>query len=469
MRLSQKQKLQQTLSPLQVQFVRALEMTGPEMEEEVARALDENPALEVVEEGSTEEFNESAEELQRADYGNEDEIPHYRLEAHNFSPDADDYEPTAVAGSGSLMEQLMEQLAQMPMTDKQLAIARVITGNIDDNGYVTRSVHSIAEDLAINEGLEATEDEVRRVWDTVRSLDPAGVGAVDLRDCLLLQLKRKPQSPEGDLAREIVEHNFDLLSRMDFEKLRKVLRVSREELAEGMKVIKTLNPKPGSGALPQSAGEERMRQISPDFLVDNDGGNLSLSMLNKIPTLQIERTFAEGEVSLDPRGGSRQAEALAFIRQRREDAGNFIKLVGMRQETLYRVITAIMKIQRDFFMSEDESDLKPMILKDVASLTGYDISVVSRAASGKYVATRRRIYPLKFFFNESPTEDTDTSSHQITAALREIIDAEDKKAPMSDDALMAELQKRGYTLARRTVSKYREKMRIPVARLRRNV
>lgn len=469
LKLSQKQKLQQTLSPLQVQFVRALEMTGPEIEEEVARAVDENPALEVVDEAPIEQYDESAEELQLADYRNEDEIPHYRLETDNHSADDSWYEPVAVVGGGSLMEQLMEQLAQMKLTERQLVVAKIITGNIDDNGYVTRSLTAIADDAAIMDGVEVSIEEVKTVWNIVRSLDPAGVGAVDLRDCLLLQLQRKQPSREVSLAIEIVEHNFDLFSRMDFDRLARTLRCSREDLIKAVGVIRSLNPKPGSGALPQSEGEDRMRQISPDFLVEVDGGNLSLTSLNHIPSLQIESSFANADIEVSPRVAGRQAEALAFIRQRRDDAANFIKLLSMRQETMLRVMTAILKFQRDFFLTEDESNLKPMILKDVAALTGYDISVVSRATNGKYVATRSRIYPLKFFFNESPTDDSDTSTHEITAALREIVEEEDKSNPLSDDALTEALQARGYSIARRTVSKYREKLLIPVARLRRKI
>lgn len=475
LRLTQKQKLQQTLSPLQVQFVRLLEMNGHEIEQEVDRELAENPALEIAPEAAPEEtdtagdFDESAEQLQLADYRSEEDIPDYRYEAHNASADDRYYEPTAVAGEGSLMDQLMSQLSQLPLSDKEMQLARIITGNIDDNGYLTRTVPQIIDDAAIHDGIDADAEEVRKVLAIVRSLEPAGVGAVDLRDCLLLQLKARKETDDVMLAKEIVEHNFDIFSRMDFDRLGRAVKAAPERLRKAVDVIRSLNPKPGSAFQPQSVDEDKMRQITPDFLVESDGVSLSLTLLNRLPALQIETTFADADVEVTPRTPRRKAEAMEFIRRRRDDAASFIRLMSMRQETLYRVMTAIMKLQRDFFLTDDELALKPMILKDVAELTGYDISVVSRAASGKYVATRRGVYPLKFFFNERPMEDSDASSREIVAALREIIDSENKSAPLSDEALASELRSRGYDIARRTVAKYREKEQIPVARLRRQV
>lgn len=474
LRLSQKQKLHQSLSPLQVQFVKVLEMNAPEIEEEVNRALDENPALEVSSDAvpvtgtdADGDFTESSEQLQLADYRHEDDIPAYRFEANNRSAGSSRFEPLAVEGGGSLMEQLMSQLYQMPLTEKELKIARIITGNLDDNGYMTRTLLSIADDAAINEGIDTDPAEVKKVWNIVRTLDPVGVGAVDLRDCLLLQLKAKERTDAVDVAVEIVEHNFDLLSRMDFDRLRTAIKVSLDRLREAMAIIRSLNPKPGGAALPHNDGEDRMRQITPDFVVECENGNLTFSMPNRIPALVVERTFADAEVDITPRTPSRQAEAMEFIRRRRDDAASFIKVLSMRQETLFRVMSAIMKLQKEFFMTDDELALKPMILKDVAELTGYDISVVSRATSGKYVATNRGVYPLKFFFNERPKEDSDASAREVLAALRNIVDGEDKKSPLSDEAIAALLQKQGYDIARRTVAKYREKALIPVARLRR--
>lgn len=474
LQLNQKQKLHQSLSPLQVQFVRVLEMNAPEFEEAVERELEENPALEVdssshAADNDDNDFNESAEDMQLADFRSEDDIPSYRFEAHNHSAGERAFEPVAVQGGGSLMEQLNSQLAQMPLTDKQMKIARIITGNLDNNGYMTRSITAIADDAAINEGVDATPDDVRKVWEIVRGLEPVGVGAVDLRDCLLLQLKARPDTPDVKVATEIVEHNFDLLSRMDFEKLGRTMKVDDEQLHNAMGVIRSLDPKPGGASLGTIDEEDKMRHITPDFIVDNEGGTLSLTIPNRIPSLQVEKSFADADVEIEPGTSGRQAEAKAFIKSRRDDAASFIKAISMRNETLLRVMSAIMKIQREFFLTDDEHLLKPMILKDIAEMTGYDISVVSRATSGKYVATRQGIYPLKFFFSERPKENSDTSSHEIMAVLKKLIEDEDKGNPLSDEALAAALTAQGYEIARRTVAKYREKAGLPIARLRRTV
>ncbi|MDE6459611.1 MAG: RNA polymerase sigma-54 factor, partial [Paramuribaculum sp.] len=274
LQLNQKQKLHQVLSPLQVQFVRVLEMNGPEIEDAVERELEENPALEVDTDASLSDseddaFNETAEDIQLADYRSEDDIPSYRFEASNHSASDKVYEPVAVQGGGSLMEQLNSQLAQMNLTDKQLRIAHIITGNLDDNGYMTRAINAIADDAAIHDGINTTPQEVKEVWEIVRTLEPAGVGAVDLRDCLLLQLKARPQTEDVKIAREIVDHNFDLLSRMDFSKLRKALKIDEDTLRDAMGVIRSLDPKPGGSSLSGESGEEKMRHITPDFIVEN--------------------------------------------------------------------------------------------------------------------------------------------------------------------------------------------------------
>lgn len=474
LQLNQKQKLHQSLSPLQVQFVRVLEMNTPEIEEAVERELEENPALEVDNEAAQQEpeedsFNETAEDIQLADFRNEDDIPSYRFEAHNHSSASSSYEPVAVQGGGSLMEQLNSQLDQMNLSGKYLRLAKIITGSLDDNGYMTRTLPALADDAAIHEGIDASPAEIKEAWEIVRGLEPTGVGAVDLRDCLLLQLKAKPENEDVKVAREIVEHNFDLLSRMDFDRLRRALKVNEEELRNAMDVIRSLDPKPGSATGAGIFGEDKLRHVIPDFIVDNEGGNLTLTMPNRIPALQIEKSFADADVEISEATPARQAEAIAFIRSRRDDAASFIKALSMRSETLFRVMTAIMKIQREFFLTDDKLTLKPMILKDIAELTGYDLSVISRATSGKYVATNQGIYPLKFFFSERPKENSDTSSHEVMAAMRIILENEDKNDPLSDEAIAAALTAKGYEIARRTVAKYREKEGIPVARLRRTI
>lgn len=477
LRLSTEQKLQQRLTPLQVQFVKMLEMTGPEVEEEVRRALDDNPALEQCDnddnnnltEDSTETFNESAEEVQLADYRDEDDIPSYRLEARNHSADDKYFEPIAVDSSGdTLIETLNSQLMEFNLDETQQAIAQYIIGNLDDNGYMTRDLNAIIDDLAFNVGIDVSITYLKQIFNIVRSLEPAGVGAIDLRDCLLLQLRRKEQSKLVAIATDIIDNYFDLFSKMHYDRLRSILNLSIEELKEVLAVITSLNPKPGSiitGGISDST-----RHIIPDFSIEvNDNEEITLTLLNRIPELQIEETFSESACEIKPNATRSQREAATFIKQKRDEASGFIKILKMRQETLYQVMKAIVKLQHDFFLTDDESRIRPMILKDIAAITGHDLSVISRATAGKYVMTQRGTYPLKLFFNERPKEDDDTSSHEILAVLKDIISNENKKKPLSDEAITQILVDKGYDIARRTVAKYRERLGLPVARLRKEL
>lgn len=469
--LTIEQKLQQRLTPLQVQFVRMLEMTGPEVEEEIRRVVDENPALEVVshEQDDIENnnsFNESAEEMQRADYSSEDDIPNYRLEARNYSADDKYYEPIAVASSDTLIDSLSSQLSELELTPKQQAIAKYIIGSLDDNGYITRNLNNIAYDIEVYTGYYVTNEEMRDVLTKIQALDPAGVAAVDLRECLLLQLRRRNKSEINDIAIEIIADYFDLFSKKHFDKLKSMLNISSEQLQEAFAIIKSLNPKPG-GIL-DGATDDRSRHIIPDFQVETDGDSLSLTLLNNIPDLQIEQTFTIGEPIQNM--SRQQREAQLFVKQKRDEANGFISIIKKRQETLYNIMTAIIKLQQDFFLNEDDEALiRPMILKDVAAITGYDLSVISRATAGKYVTTQYGTYPLKLFFNERPKEEDDVSTHEILAVLKDIISKEDKQHPLSDESITSLLKEKKYDIARRTVAKYREKLGIPVARLRKEM
>ncbi|MDE7449841.1 MAG: RNA polymerase factor sigma-54 [Paramuribaculum sp.] len=471
------QRLQQRLSPMQVQFVRLLEMNGAEIEDEVRRALDENPALEATDSStadiSTDDhddtpFTETAEELQRADYRSEDDIPSYRFETSGRQYGDDWTEPVVATSGETLQQYLLTQLSSLPLTPRQQMTGEYIVGNIDDNGYLTRSFHSLLDDIAVQEGVELRDDELEEMLKKVRELDPPGVGATDLRDCLLLQLRRRPNTVSVNTAREIVANYFDMFSHKHFDRIMAALEIDSEALRDAIDEIKSLNPKPG--ALPEDThSRDTSTHITPDFSVETDGDTITLTLLNNLPQLQIESTFSTDELPSQSRSTERRREAMAFIRQRRDDAATFIKTLQMRQETLYRVMSAIVQWQRQFFLTYDETKLRPMILKDIASLTGYDLSVISRATTGKYVATRAGIYPLKFFFNERPKEDTDTSSHEILAALRDIIATESKRRPLSDEAIASALSEKGYSVARRTVTKYREREGIPVARLRKEI
>lgn len=473
--MTQEQRLQQRLAPMQVQFVKVLEMTAPEVEDEVRRVVDENPALEMRDEaedisGNNEDrFTETAEDMQKADYRTEDDIPSYRLEAGNRSINDTYYEPIAVASGDTIIENLESQLGEIDIEDSKRLVARYIIGNLDDNGYLTRDIGAISDDLAFG-GYDVDYDVVKEMFDLVRTLDPAGICAVDLRDCLLLQLRRKEPSLSVKIATEIIADYFDLFSKKHYERLCNQLGIDNEALKDASALIASLNPKPGS-IITGSADDARLRHIIPDFSVDvDDNNNLQLTLLNNIPELQIEASFAEN--ALKPRGRTLtrgEEAAQQFIKQKRDEANTFIKVLKMRQQTLFGVMSAIVKLQREFFLTEDESRISPMILKDINQLTGYDLSVISRATANKYVATSGGVYPLKLFFNERPKEDDDISFHEIQAVLKEIIDNEDKNKPLSDEAITAQLKKRGYDIARRTVAKYRERMGLPVARLRREL
>ncbi len=474
---SLEQRLQLRLSPMQMRLVRMLEMTEPEIEEEVRREVDDNPALEVVDtpvagEEPTETYGESAEQMQLADYRDEDDIPPYRLEANNRSADDVRFEPVAVAAGESLMESLMSQLAETDLSQRQLAIARYIVGNIDDNGYMTRTLPQIDDDLAIDAGIEVDMAEIKDIFARIRSLDPAGVGAYDLRDCLSLQLWRMPDSEAVRTAREIVDNYFDVFSLRHFDRLASLLGISRESLREADEVIRSLDPKPAS-RFGESDADDRARHIVPDFYVEVDRNDrITVSMPGNLPELAIERSFDvddEGSVAEATEASMRKREALSFISSKRRDASDFIELLRMRRVTLMKVMEAIARWQREFFLSEDESRLRPMVLKDIAGAIGMDISVVSRATAGKYVATQGGVYPLKFFFNERVSEDEDASSREILSALRVLIQEEAPSSPLSDDALTARLTEMGYNIARRTVAKYRERLGIPVARLRKKL
>ena len=289
---------------------------------------------------------------------------------------------------------------------------------------------------------------------------------MDLRDCLLLQLRRLPDShaPAVALAVSVVSDYFDLFSRMRYDKLSSALNVTEDELKAAIDVIRTLNPKPGS-AFAAAGDDERLRQISPDFAVECEGHNITVTSLSRVPKLQIESSFS-GDISVPQRLGE---NATRFVRQRRDEAQNFIQVLDMRNTTLYRVMVAIVKLQREFFETGDVARIRPMILKDVAEETGYDLSVISRATAGKYVATVSGVYPLKYFFNERPVDGADASSHELLEALKAVIDGEDKQHPLSDRAITDLMNEKGYGVARRTVTKYREKAGIPVGRLRRKM
>lgn len=477
--LSQQQKLQQRLSPLQVQFVRILEMNRLEVEDEVRQELEENPALETADaadydsltEDGEEKFNESSEDMQLADYRDEDDIPSYRLNVSNSSAN-DDIPEAVVVAENSLIDYLTEQISEREFSAADRLIAQYIIGNIDDNGYLQRTVEAITDDIIFQTGLDVSAEDVENVLQVVRDLDPAGVGATDLRDCLLLQLERRGANEVSLLAYKVIDEYFDEFSKKHYEKIVSSLGISQEIMKRVLQEIVSLNPKPGN-TVTGISDDSHSQQIIPDFSVDIDGDDLQLTLLNNIPELQIEESFSsmyDDMVAKRP-ANRNEEEAATFVKQKYESASGFIKILRQRQETLFNTMKSILIRQKDFFLSGDEAKLRPMVLKDIADMTGFDISVISRATSNKYVTTQWGVFPLKFFFNEGLQHESgeEVSSREIQTILKKVIAGENKKKPYSDEQLCSILKQNGYEIARRTVAKYREKLSIPVARLRKEI
>lgn len=457
----------QTLAPLQLQYVKLLEMNTAAIEDEVARCLDENPALEVVADRDAadrpDSYGETAEQLQRADYRDEDDMPPVFHAPREAGPEAD--RRTVLEGvtadTEDMAQRLLRQLDERSDTDATTrAFAEYIIGNLDGNGRLTRSLAAIADDITFATGRDVTEHDLQPAFNAIRSLDPPGVGAVDLRDCLLLQLQRRGKDEDTRLATEIVRDNFDMLAGRRNDRIAARTGASPERLERALAVIRSLNPKPGNSDSDDTPADRTMH-IAPDFVVepdftDPDQRRLLVSLTQRIPELAVSQW-----VTTDDAG------AAAFVRSRVREAGEFIDMLGRRTDTLLAVMRAIVKVQAEFFRTEDPATIRPMILKEIAAMTNRDISVVSRATAGKYVATPGGIYPLKMFFNERPVENSDMSSHNILQTIRRLIDAEDKGSPLSDDALTDRLKDEGIDIARRTVAKYREQLNIPNSRGRR--
>ncbi len=449
--LRQQQKLKQRLLPQQVQFARLLELTDREVEEEIKRELEENPALERTDTETDHIITETT-----------DQGPRYYAPARTADPDAPDPGSLAVARAATLPELLRGQLAELHLDPDIRHLAEFMTDSLDSNGYFTRTVPQMATDAAMIFDHAPTPDQAREAWRVIRTLDPPGIGAMDLRDCLLLQLLRLPDStPYVESAREVVRHYFDLFSRRNFSRLAEESGLSTEELRGANDLIVTLNPKPAASISAES-DTEPSAGITPDFIVETDSvsGRATVSMANTLPSLAVEQSFRLAD-------DAPQTETNDFIRLCAGEARSFIDMLKRRQRTLMAIATAIVRIQSDFFVNgDDESRIRPMVLRDVAAATGMDMSTVSRATAGKWLATPFGVYELKKFFNEPVA---DTSSREIMAALREIVESEDQASPIGDDDLTEALAARGYKVARRTVAKYRDRLGIPPARLRRKL
>ena len=477
------QKLQQKLSPQQIQLIRLLELPAIELEERIKHELEDNPALE---EGKdiADDFertddegvddittNETDTDLSLGDYMSEDDIPDYKL--REISEKTDRKEDIPFSVSQSLNEYLLQQLGLRDLPEKEMKIAEYIIGNIDDDGYLRRELSAIADDLVFQAGQDVNEKEIEEVLTIIQDFDPAGVGARNLQECLLLQLDRKESTPGVEMAIHILTEYFEEFTRKHYDKIMRGLNISEGTLKKAIHEIIALDPKPCSSW--GGSMEAAMSQVIPDFLVEAVNGELILSMNNRdIPDLKISREYAE--MFQDYTGNkanqtSKMREAVQFVKQKLDSAQWFIDAIKQRQETLQRTMEAIILLQRDFFLTGDDATLRPMILKDVAERAGYDISTISRVSNSKYVQTNFGIYPLKFFFSESMQTDSgeEISTREVKKIMKEHIDSQDKRKPLTDEELTTILKEKGYVIARRTVAKYREQLDIPVARLRKEI
>lgn len=476
------QKLQQKLSPQQIQLIRLLELPSIELEERVKHELEENPALEegketandfeqTDDEGNNTDRNEENDADLLGDYMNEDDIPEYKL--RELSERAEKREEVPFAVGESLNEHLLQQLGLRNLSEKEIEIATYIIGNIDDDGYLRRDLSAIADDLIFQLGQEVTEKEIEQELSIIQDFDPAGVGARNLQECLLLQLKRRKNTAETEMVIRVLTDYFEEFTRKHYDKILRGMNIDEETLKKVIREIVTLDPKPCSSW--GNTMDTAMSQIVPDFIVDNVNGEPVLSMNNRdIPELRINREYAEmfqDYIGNKANRTSQMKEAVQFVKQKLDSAQWFIDAVKQRKETLQRTMETIFLLQHDFFLTGNESTLRPMILKDVAERSGYDISTISRVSNSKYVQTDFGIYPLKYFFSESMQTESgvEISTREVKKIMQEHIDEEDKRKPLTDEELAFILKEKGYIIARRTIAKYREQLGIPVARLRKEI
>ncbi|OFZ41619.1 MAG: RNA polymerase sigma-54 factor [Bacteroidetes bacterium RIFCSPHIGHO2_02_FULL_44_7] len=476
-------KLDQRLSPQQIQLMKLLEVPTMELDMRIKQELEENPALEegadleendddINEQDQDDEVREPDDtkiDFDISDYLNDD--ADYKTQANNNSKD-DEERVIPYSGDLSFQERMYEQLQMLNLNEQETQIALTIIGNLDDSGYLNREVEAIVDDLAFSSNLITTDEEVEGILVQIQELDPAGIGARDLRECLLLQIRRKQ---DGNITRytamKILEDYFEEFTKKHYTRILKKLEISDEDLKDAIDEIVRLNPKPG-GASKESAGN--YQQISPDFSIVETEGRLSVLLNGRnAPELRVSaayrnmlNAYAEGAKT-----SRSDKDALLFVKTKLDSAKWFIDAIKQRQQTLLLTMKAIMDYQKPYFSSGDETQLRPMILKDIAEVVNLDISTISRVANSKYVQTGHGIFPLKFFFSESLSTDSgeEVSTRQVKKILSDAIEGEEKRKPLTDEKLTLMLTEQGFNIARRTVAKYREQLNIPVARLRKEL
>ena len=472
------QKLEQRLSPQQIQLMKLLQVPTMELDQRIKQEIEENPALEEGTDLEDDDFsNEDSfdddgdgEEFDISDYL-DDDVADYKTKSSNHSKDDDD-KVIPFSGGNTFRERLSEQLQMLHLDDAQKTIANVLIGNLDEAGYLNRDIEAIVDDLAFSMNIHTTEEDIEVVLEMIQELDPAGIGARDLQECLLIQINRKQ---DGNISRftakKILENYFEEFTKKHYDKISKKLEISDADLKEAFEEILKLNPKPGGSS---KGSAKNFQQIIPDFILNENDGQLELTLNSRnAPELRVSkeyenmlRSYSEGAKT-----SKSEKDAVTFVRQKLENAKWFIDAIRQRQHTLLMTMTAIMQYQKSYFITGDETKLKPMILKDIADIVNLDISTVSRVANSKYVQTHFGVFSLKYFFSESLSTESgeEVSTREVKKILSEAVDSENKRAPLTDEKLMNLLRDRGYNIARRTVAKYREQLNIPVARMRKEL
>jgi len=462
------QKLQQKLSPLQIQTIKLLELPTLELEQRIKKELEENPVLDEV--NDSEEGEESLSgNLSLSEYSVEDQIPSYKLYANNQGKDIKQ-QYSIFSVKESFHQSLISQLGYSSMDERSKTIAKYIIGSLDDDGYLRRDLDALADDIAFRQGIETTEEEVEKILIKIQEFEPAGIGARDLRECLLLQIKTRHASPSQKIAEDILENHFAEFTKKHYAKIISRLGITEEDLRGAIEEIVHLNPRPG-GQIDDSYTEQA-QQVVPDFLLEYKDGELIMTMPRfTVPELRVNKRYADLLITSANSSQREGKEAATFVKQKLDSAKWFIEAIRQRHNTLENTMNAIIDFQREYFTEGDETKLKPMVLKNIAEKTNLDISTISRVVNCKYIQTHFGIYPLKYFFSEGLMTENgeEVSTREIKNILASSIDVEDKKKPLTDEELVSVLSAKGYKVARRTVAKYREQLNIPIARLRKEL
>lgn len=462
-------KQTQKLSPLQIQTIKLIELPIQELEQRIKKELEENPALDDDHPIEKKDDDDEPKDISIDELDSDDPIPSYKLKVNNYGKDErPEYNTFSV--KESFTESLMEQLGFRSLSQHQRDVASFIIGSLDEDGYLRRDIESLVDDLAFRANIETDEDEVISMLKVIQEFEPAGVGARDLRECLLLQLRNLRQNDDVRNAELILTSYFLEFTNKHFQKIMTRTGMSQEELKKAISKILKLNPSPG-GQIDDSYNDQA-QQIVPDFVLDVQDGELRMSMPRfKIPELRVNQKYADLMVQAKTSGNRAEKEAATFVRQKLDSAKWFVEALKQRHNTLESTMNAIIEYQHDYFMDGDEANLRPMVLKDIAEVTGFDISTISRVVNSKYIETHFGIYPLKYFFSEGleNSDGEEVSTRELKKALQELVDNEDKSKPLTDDQLVIEMNAKGYKVARRTIAKYRDQLGIAKARLRKEL